>query len=73
MKNSRRRLLLLKYGIYLSKKMYLDTPEEIQRMSKIPYASIIRSLMYVMLYTRPDIVLVLSVTSRYRSNLDKEH
>ena len=33
--------------------------------------SIIESLMYVMLYTRPDIILAVSVTSRYQSNPDE--
>ena len=51
MKNSKRDLLLLRCGIHLFKKMYPDTPEEIQHMSKIPYASTIESLMYVMLCT----------------------
>ena len=47
MENSKRGLLPLRYGIHLSKKMCPDTPEEIQCMSKIPYASVIGSLMYV--------------------------
>ena len=42
-------------------------------MSRILYASTIGSLMYVMLCTRPDIVLAVNVTRRYQSNLDKEH
>ena len=29
--------------------------------------------MYVMLYTQPDIILAVSVTSRYQSNPGKEH
>ena len=65
MENSKRGLLPLRHGINLSKKMCPNTPEEIQRMSKIPYASAIGSLMYVMLCTRPDIALAVSVMSRY--------
>ena len=42
-------------------------------MSKISYASTIESLMYAMLYTRPDIVHAVSVTSKYQSNPDEEH
>ena len=53
--------------------MYPDTLEEIQRMRKIPYASVIGSLMYVMLCTYPDISLVMSITSRYQANPDKEY
>ena len=73
MKNSKRGLLPFRHGIHLSKKMCPSTPEEIERMSKIPYASIIGSLMYAMLCTRPDIAHAVSVTSRYQSNPDEEH
>ena len=51
MKKSKRRLVLFSHGIHLSKKMYPSTPEEIERMSKIPYASVIGNLMYAMLCT----------------------
>ena len=73
MTNSKRDLLSFRHGIHLSKKMCPDTPEEIQCMSKISYASTIESLMYVMLYKRLDIALAVSVTSRYQANLDEEH
>ena len=42
-------------------------------MSNIPYASAIGSIMYAMLSTRPDVVLALSLTSRYQSNLGMNH
>ena len=42
-------------------------------MSKISYASAIGSLMYTMLYTRPDIAHAMSVMSRYQSNPGEEH
>ena len=64
-KNSKRDRLPLRHGIHLSKKMYPDTPKEIQYMSKILYASIIGSSVYAMLCTQPDIALAMSVTSRY--------
>ena len=51
MENSKRGLVSFKHGIHLSKKMCPSTPEEIKCMSKIPYASIIGSLMYAMLCT----------------------
>ena len=72
-KNSKRRLLPLKHGINLFKMMCPTTSEEVQCMSRIPYTSVIGSLMYVMLCTRPDIILTVSVMSRYQSNLDEEH
>ena len=37
-KNSKRGLLPLRHSIHLSKKIYPNTPEKIQCMSKIPYA-----------------------------------
>ena len=71
--NSKKNLLPLRHGIHLSKKMCPDIPEEIQCMSKIPYASAIESLMYAMLCTRPNIVLAVSVTSRYQVNPGEEY
>ena len=73
MKNSKRDLLPLRHGIRLSKMMCLTTSKKVQHMSRIPYASAIQSLMYVILCTRSDITLIVSVTSRYQSNLDEEH
>ena len=73
MKNFKRGLLSLRYGISLSKMICPTTSEEIQHMSRIPYVSAIGSLIYAMLCTRSDIILTVSVMSRYQSNLDKEH
>ncbi|KAM2462860.1 hypothetical protein PS1_013701 [Malus domestica] len=42
-------------------------------MNAIPYASATGSLMYAMIYTRPDIAYVVSITSRYQSNPGSEH
>ena len=42
-------------------------------MLSIPYASIVGSLMYVMLCTRPDICFKVGMVSRYQSNLGLEH
>ena len=51
MENSKRGLVPFRHSIHLSKKMCPSTPEEIERMSKIPYASVVRSLMHTMLCT----------------------
>src|SRR3982074_324538 len=40
----------------LTKKMCPKTQEEVEEMKRIPYESAIRSLMYCMLRTRPDII-----------------
>ncbi|KAI5419048.1 hypothetical protein KIW84_043303 [Lathyrus oleraceus] len=42
-------------------------------MNKIPYASAIRSIMYAMLCTRPDVSYALSATSRYQSDPGDAH
>ncbi|XP_074374556.1 secreted RxLR effector protein 161-like [Apium graveolens] len=49
------------------------TSEERERMSRIPYASAIGSIMYVMLCTRPNVSHSLSVTSRFQSDPGEEH
>ena len=42
-------------------------------MSKVPYASIVGSLIYAMVSTRPDIAYVMGVKSRYMADLGGEH
>jgi hypothetical protein len=49
------------------------TQEEIKYMSRIPYSSLVGSLMYVMVFTRPDIAHAMGVVRRYMNNLGKEH
>lgn len=42
-------------------------------MERVPYASAVGSLMYAMVYTRPDLAYVVSIVSRFISNPRKEH
>ena len=49
------------------------TKDERERMSKIPYASAIGSIMYAMLCTRPYVSYALSITSRYQSDPGESH
>ena len=42
-------------------------------MKRIPYASFADSLMYVMLYTRPDIYYAVRIVSRYQPNPRFDH
>jgi hypothetical protein len=42
-------------------------------VSHVPYASAFGSLMYAMVYTRPDIAHAVGVLSRYMSKPGKEH
>ncbi|GJT87483.1 retrotransposon protein, putative, ty1-copia subclass [Tanacetum coccineum] len=41
---------------------------DVERMSKVPYANAVGSLMYLMVCTRPDIAYVVSIVSRYLAN-----
>ncbi|GJR47272.1 retrotransposon protein, putative, ty1-copia subclass [Tanacetum coccineum] len=46
---------------------------DVERMSKVPYANAVGSLMYLMVCTWPDIEYAVSVVSRYLANLGKNH
>ena len=73
MENSKRGLISMSQGIHLSKKYSPNTSEEKERMSRIPYASAIGSIMYAMLCTRHDVAHALSVTSKYQADPGEEH
>lgn len=73
MQDSKRGFLPMSHGISLSKTQCPSTECERQRMSKIPYASAIGSIMYAMLCTRPDVSYALSMTSRYQSDPGESH
>ncbi len=61
------------HGVSLTKAQCPSTPEERDRMSRIPYTSAIGSIMYAMLCTRPDVLYALSMTSRYQSDPGEQH
>ncbi|KAL0405228.1 UNVERIFIED_CONTAM: Retrovirus-related Pol polyprotein from transposon TNT 1-94 [Sesamum latifolium] len=63
----------MSHGKYLSKNHSPTTPDELERMSKIPYASAIGSIMYAIVCTRPDVSCALSMTSRFQSCLGNDH
>ncbi|KAK1697754.1 hypothetical protein QYE76_014451, partial [Lolium multiflorum] len=67
-RNCSKYLADLKSGLVKKKK-----EEERERMSQIPYASAVGSIMYDMLCTRPDIAHAVSLTSRYQSDPGMEH
>ena len=68
MRDSKKGFLLFKHGITLSKDQCPKTPNEIEKMKAVPYASAVGSLMYAMLYTIPDICFVVGMVSRYQSS-----
>ena len=57
----------------LTKEMCPKTQEEEDKMSKVPYASAIGSLMYAMVCTRLDIAHAVGVVSKYMSHPGIEH
>ena len=57
----------------LTKEICPKTREEEDKMSKVPYALVLGSLMYAMVCTRPNITHVVGVVSRYMSHLGIEN
>ena len=47
--------------------------EENEHMSSVPYVNAVKSIMYVMFYTRPNILHVISVVSRFMRSPSKVH
>ena len=54
--------------ITLFKKDCVTTPEERERMSRVPYASTIGSIMHIMICTRLNMVYSLGIVSGYQSD-----
>ena len=73
MQDSKKGFLPMSHGVSLCKSQCPSTPDEQEKMSAVPYASAIGSIMYVVLCTRPDIAYALSVASRYQSNPGEAH
>ncbi|KAH9668902.1 Integrase catalytic domain-containing protein [Citrus sinensis] len=57
----------------LSSSMCPSTEAERKEMSRVPYASTVGSLMFVMICTRPDIAQAVGTVSRYMANPSGEH
>ena len=57
----------------LSKRSYPSIEEENKKMGAIPYSSVVGSLMYAMVCTRPDIAHIVGVVRRFLENPNKEH
>nr|GEV04261.1 retrotransposon protein, putative, Ty1-copia subclass [Tanacetum cinerariifolium] len=68
MENSKKGNLPLHHGIKISKDLCPKTDDELDKMSRVPYASAIGSFMYAMTCTRPDVSFALSMVSRHQQN-----
>ena len=60
-------------GEKLSNNLCPKTLKQKKRMEKVPYASVVGSLMYAMLCTRLDISYAVGMVSRYQSNPGEAH
>ena len=57
----------------LSSKQCSTSEKDMKEMSKVPYAFAVGSLMYAMVYTRPDIAHVVGFVSRFLITFGKDH
>jgi hypothetical protein len=73
MDQSKKGFLPVLQGVKLSEAQCPTTAEDKEKMSVIPYASAIGSIMYAMLCTRPDVCLAISLVGRYQSNPGMDH
>jgi hypothetical protein len=60
-------------SLSLSCDMCPKTLEEKEKMSRVPYASVVGSLMYAMMCTLLNICYVVGLVSRYQSNPGQKH
>eukprot|EP00253_Pinus_taeda_P036357 PITA_36357 len=61
------------FAVKGKKELFPKTQEEEEDMSRVPYASAVGRLMYVMVCTRPDISHTMGVLSRFMAKQGKEH
>ncbi|KAJ9556119.1 hypothetical protein OSB04_010733 [Centaurea solstitialis] len=73
MENSKKGNLPLHHGIKISKDLCPKSDAELEKMSRVPYASAIGSIMYAMTCTRPDVSFALSMVSRHQQNPVEGH
>ena len=59
--------------VLLTKTQCPTTDDEKSEMSKFPYARVLGSLMFIMIYSRPDLSHAIGILSRFMSNPDPEH
>ena len=73
MDQSKKGFLSILQGVKLSKTQSPATPEDRKRMKVIPYATVIGSIKYVVLCTRPIVYLAMSLARGYNSDLRVDH
>ena len=73
MEQSKKEFLPVLQGVKLTKTLSSTTAENRKRMKVIPYASVIGSIKYVMLCTRPIVYLIMSLARGYDSDPGVDH
>ncbi|KAK1570823.1 hypothetical protein Q3G72_007594 [Acer saccharum] len=73
MQDSKKGTLPFRHGIKLSKEQVPKNEHEEQFISIVPYASVVGSLMYEMLCTRPDICFAVGIVSKFQSKPSPDH
>ena len=73
MKNAKPVGITLAAHFKMSIELCPSDDKEKEEMSKIPYDSVVGSLMYVMVCTRPYISYSVGVVSRFLANPGKQH
>ena len=73
MDENKRGYLSMSQDIHLSKKISPKTSKERNRMTSIPYASAVGSIIYAMLCIRPNVAYAFEIVNRFQANPDKDH
>ena len=73
MEQSKKEFFPVLQGVKLSKTQSPTTVEDRKRTEVIPYASVIDSIKYAMLCTRPVVCLAMSLERGYDSDLGVDH
>ncbi|GJX47725.1 hypothetical protein Tco_0272915 [Tanacetum coccineum] len=73
MDNSKRGHIPMQERLDLNKSQGAQTPNEVNRMKNVPYASAVGSIMYAVRCTRPDVAFAQNMTSRFQQNPGEPH
>nr|GFB80333.1 hypothetical protein [Tanacetum cinerariifolium] len=65
---SKRGAIPMQVDCHLDKSQCAESKDDKARMQNVPYASAVGSIMYVVRYTRPDVVFVQYITSRFQQS-----
>lgn len=68
LENSKQGKFPMHHSVKLSMSQCPSSSDEHDRMSRVPYASVIGSIMYAITCSHPDVLYALSMVSRYQEN-----